>query len=154
MLTPKSSFLNIFQNFLQHIIFTLFWCPTLHMWNFYSASFCLQGGPRRSRNSKNVMISKKNSTRNCKKNFLIKAKIFEYFCTGCPKSALRGGETKFLKFFLQSLVEFFLDIITFFFWSFGTSWDPPANKMKKVKNFTYGVLGIKILEEGRVELIS
>ena len=43
-LKPKSSFLNIFQKFLQkwtpHTLFTLFWYPTLHMWNFNFSSFC------------------------------------------------------------------------------------------------------------------
>ena len=31
------------------------------------------------------------------KIFFIKAEKFKYFCTGCPKSALRGGQTKFLE---------------------------------------------------------
>ena len=35
--------------------------------------------------------------RGCKKIFLIKAK--KIFCTGCPKSAVRGGKTKFFNFF-------------------------------------------------------
>ena len=35
----------------------------------------------------------------CKKIFLIKAKKNKNFCTGCPKSALREGKTKFLEFF-------------------------------------------------------
>ena len=40
---PKSSFLNIFQKFLQkwtpNTLFTLFWYPTLYMWNFHFSSF-------------------------------------------------------------------------------------------------------------------
>ena len=39
------------------------------------------------------------STRDCKKIFMIKAKKLKYFCTGCPKSALRGVKTKFLEYF-------------------------------------------------------
>ena len=35
----------------------------------------------------------------CKKIFLIKAKKIKIVCTGCPKSALREGKTKFLEFF-------------------------------------------------------
>ena len=42
------------------------------------------------------MISKNYSTRVCKKIFLTKEK--KIFYTGCPKSAVRGGKTKFLKF--------------------------------------------------------
>ena len=33
----------------------------------------------------------------CKKSILIKAKNNKYFCTGCPKSALRGCKQNFLK---------------------------------------------------------
>ena len=35
----------------------------------------------------------------CKKIFLMKAKKIKIVCTGCPKSALREGKTKFLEFF-------------------------------------------------------
>ena len=35
----------------------------------------------------------------CKEIFFIKAINLNYFCTGCPKSALRGGKTKFVDFF-------------------------------------------------------
>ena len=37
----------------------------------------------------------------CKKNFLLQQKNSKYFCTGCPKSALRGGKTKFFDFFFK-----------------------------------------------------
>ena len=33
--------------------------------------------------------------------FLLKQKKQKYFCTGCPKSALRRNKTKFLDFFLH-----------------------------------------------------
>ena len=45
------------------------------------------------------MNSKSYLNYSCKKIFLIKAKKFGYFCIGCPKSALRGGRTKFSDFF-------------------------------------------------------
>ena len=34
-------------------------------------------------------------------DFMIKRKIQNHFFTGCPKSALREGKTKFWDFFLQ-----------------------------------------------------
>ena len=36
-------------------------------------------------------------------DFLINAKKMKYFCTGCPKSALCGGKTKFLIFFFKGV---------------------------------------------------
>ena len=35
--------------------------------------------------------------------FFDKLKDNKYFCTGCPKSALRGGKTKFVKFFHRGI---------------------------------------------------
>ena len=36
------------------------------------------------------MLSKNYFGRACKNNILVKEKILNYFCTGCPKSAVRG----------------------------------------------------------------
>ena len=45
------------------------------------------------------MKSKNYSPRVWKRIFLLKQKNSKYFCTGCPKSALRGSKTKFFEFF-------------------------------------------------------
>ena len=47
-------------------------------------------------------------------------------------------------------MTYFLDIVKIFF----GFWDPPTTKKKKSKNFTYGVVGIKIGQLGWVELIA
>ena len=47
------------------------------------------------------------------------------------------------KIFLQNLVEIIFNIIENIF-KFWDPWDPPTTKKKKIENFTYGVLGIKI----------
>ena len=46
-----------------------------------------------------MVISKISSTRVCKKNFLLRQKKLNYFCIGCPNSALRVGKTLLLDFF-------------------------------------------------------
>ena len=37
----------------------------------------------------------------CKKIFCLKQKNLNIICTVCPKSALRGGKTKFLEFYFH-----------------------------------------------------
>ena len=38
----------------------------------------------------------------CYKIFLLKQKNQNYFCTGFPKSALKGGKSKFCDFFIAT----------------------------------------------------
>ena len=89
----NSSFLNIFQKFLQkwtwNTLFTLFWYPTLHIRFFTSYCFCMgfPGGHK---------IFKKNISKNqFNRFFFIKAKTQKKNCTGFPKSALRGVKLLF-----------------------------------------------------------
>ena len=59
---------------------------------------CLDGGPKNLKNIFNY-ISKLFQLGFVKRIFRIKQKDQNNFCTGCPKSALRGGKTKFFDFF-------------------------------------------------------
>ena len=96
-------FLNIFQIFLQKLtpstLFTLFWYTTLHM-----RKKILHRGPKGSQGPKNLSkkfndIYKLFKLGFVKRFFWLKQKNCNYFCTGCPKSALRWFKNKFLDLF-------------------------------------------------------
>ena len=46
-----------------------------------------------------ALISKNNFNYGLLEDFFDKRKKIKYFCTGCPKSALRWGKTKCVEFF-------------------------------------------------------
>ena len=106
----KSLFLNIFQKkilqkWTPRTLFTLFWYPSPHMWNFH---FFCRGVPGVPKNiflkifkiSQGVPKLKNKiikwyleiiSTRVCKKNFWLKQK--KIYCPGCSKSVVKEGKT-------------------------------------------------------------
>ena len=75
-------FLHYFDT--QHSICKIFIFP----------HFVCRGSQGVPKHSKKTMISKNNF-------FLLKQKNLKYFCTGCPKIALRVGKIKLLEFFFH-----------------------------------------------------